>query len=279
MHSPFNYETISKHKKLYIAAVIVFFAAFMFFSSKIKFKEDVTELLPSVLKNEMTLFQNSPLSQKVFAVVKGVDEESAGKAAESLSEALLGDESLHLSAQSVGADFILSYYYRAPELWNSGFAAEILPLTESAAVKSKMEDNARALSSPAGIFLKDFIVADPLGMLPVFADKLKALNLNSSLDSRNGLISSKDGKEILLIFDCADSSLDSAKAKNIIAAFERAKKDLPEGADAYLMGAVRYTGENNAVILKDIKRIFIVSSFFMGVLFLVFLRTAKIYFF
>ena len=275
MRLPFNYNSMTKRKKLYLAAVFVFFAAFVFLFSQIKFREDISEMLPSDLKEEISLFQNSPLSNKVFVAVSGKDESAALKAAGLIVHSFSGNGGLGLSFSKMDEDFILSYYYRAPYIWNADFAEKTAPLLLPDAIKARMEENLKNLFSPAGVFFKDFILADPLGVIPVFAEELKSLNMNSSLDAKNGYIGSEDGKEILLIFDYPKNSLDSAQAGKINAFFNEIKKEFPEGSSAFLMGAARYTNENNEIIAKDIKRIFFVSVSLMLFLFVAFLRTKK----
>lgn len=275
MRLPFNFSFPANHKKIWILAIFIFFAVFAFLFTQVRFREDISEMLPVSLKEEMQLFQNSPLSGKIFIVVKSPDEEEARKSADIISYSFIEDGDLGLSFSKTDEDFILSYYYSAPLLWNEDFAAETEKLITPAAVKMKMEDNYRALLSPAGVFLKDFIIADPLGMIPVFARELKNLNVSDTLEAKNGYISSADGKEILLVFDCPQNSLDNSHAKKINEIFQNIKNNLSADTEAFMMGAARYTSENNNIIMCDVKRILIISSFFMLILFLVFLRTKK----
>jgi len=272
---PFDISFINSHKKIYLAAIFLFFAAAALLLSQIKLREDISEMLPSVLKEELRLFQNSPLSGKTFVVVKSPQEEETLESADIISHAFIEDGGLGLSTLKTDGDFILAYYYFAPRLWNKEFAEKIENLAEPEAVRAKMEENYKVLLSPAGTFMKEFITADPLGMIPVFAKELKNLNLGSSLETKNGYISSPDGKKILLIFDSPENSLDGAHAKKINEAFKTIKKEIPESSEAFLMGAVRYTNENSEIIANDIKRILPISSFFMLALFLIFLRTKK----
>ena len=123
MRLPFNFSFINKHKKIYLTAVAAVFAAFALLFSQIKFKEDVSEMLPSSLAEEMRLFQNSPLSNKVFIVVENQDEEEARAAADIIMREFTENEGLGLSFFKTDEDFILSYYYSAPYLWNDYFAA------------------------------------------------------------------------------------------------------------------------------------------------------------
>ncbi|MDR2772863.1 MAG: hypothetical protein LBB93_05285, partial [Elusimicrobiota bacterium] len=67
MLSIFNF--LSKHKKLYLGFLCFVFFCLVWSFAQIKYSSDVSQILPSVLDREMKLFQNSPLSNKLFVVV------------------------------------------------------------------------------------------------------------------------------------------------------------------------------------------------------------------
>ena len=268
------FDFVYRRRKIYLTALFILFAAAFFLSSKIKFKEDISVMLPSGLGREIKLFQNSPLSKKIFIVVESSDPAKTLQAASEISEEL-ENSGQPLKAVRADKDFILSYYRCVANLWNNDFASAVAPLLRPAEIDAKMRDNAQKLYSPEGLFFKDFIISDPLGMLPVFADALKALNVSGNLEAKDGFISSKDGKNILLVFDCESNSLDSAQAARINKFFESIKPDIRSGVNVFMTGSARYTAENGDIIAKDIKRIFAVSAFLMTILFLIFLWSRK----
>jgi predicted exporter len=269
-------QFILNHKKIYFSAVALFFAVFFVFFSQIKFREDVSEMLPASFAGELKLFQNSPLSNKIFVVVESDDEESLQNACAKISGAFLNNNKIKFGAPRMDGDFLLSYYYGAPGIWNKNFEDKVLPLIERKAIASKMEENVKSLFLPEGIFTQKFVLADPLGMIPVFAQELKKLNFSGGeLEVKNGALCSKDGRQSLLIFNYEKSFLDAGGAKEINRFFEELKKTLPENVRAFYMGAPRYTFENGAIINEDLKKIFVVAGFLMAVLFLVFFRDKK----
>lgn len=275
MRLPFNFSFFFRHKRIYLSAIFVFFAAAALLSSRISLRQDITEMLPRVLKEEMLLFQSSPLSGKIFVLVQSPQRQQARLAADFISRSLTRDSGAGLYGAKTDEEFFLSYYYGAAKLWNPSFASAAQKLIEPEALEMKMEENHKALLSLAGAFTRDLILADPVGLADIFAGELKSLNINGAFEIKDGYISSQDGKRILLVFDCRSNQMDSSAAKKIGSAFDNIVKELPYHAQAFMMGAARYTNENNDIIAKDIKRVLIVSCALMTVVFLVFLRRAK----
>ncbi len=276
MSLKFKPETIFKYRKIYLALLCIIFAAFVFLFSKIQYREDISEMLPDILGREVKLFQNSPISNKLFIMVEGESREEAQNAAENFTYILSQNPDIPLYTVKTDKDFILSYYYNAPALWNEVFCKDIESLLTKEKIALKMEENIRNLYSPAGLFMQDIIIADPLGFLEVFGKELRSLNVSgNSLDAKNGFLSSQDGKKILLIYNYPANVLDTALSGKIDLFFENVKSELPQNINIFYIGAPRYTVENNRIIAQDLNKIFFVATFLMLVLFLVYLREKK----
>ncbi|MDR1942237.1 MAG: MMPL family transporter [Endomicrobium sp.] len=269
------WSLIAKHKKLYftvIAAVFLCFSAAFF---KIRFGQDIAQMLPASFAKEINLFQSSPLSNKLFVVVEGKDKETAESAAQSMMSAFCENEELNFKPVIADAAFLLSYYYNIAPVWNENFEKQILPLLNKESVILKTEEAVRILYSAEGMFRQNFVLADPLGFLGVFAGELKKINAASDLKAENGFLSSRDGKRVLLIFNYDKNFLNAGSAKEADIFFNKAQSFLPEGARAFYMGAPRYTAENSRIILSDIKKIFFIAGSLMLLLFFVFFREKK----
>lgn len=276
MSLKFKPETIFKYRKIYLASLCIIFAVFAFLFSKIQYREDISEMLPDVLGREVKLFQNSPISNKLFIMIEGESPEEAQNAAETFTGILSQNTEIPLYAAKTDKDFILSYYYNTPVLWNKDFQKDIEALLTKEKIALKMEENIRNLYSPAGIFMQDIIIADPLGFIEVFGKELRSLNVSgSTLDAKNGFISSEDGKKILLIYNYPSNVLDTALSQKIDTFFGNIKSELPQNTNIFYMGAPRYTVENNNIIAQDLNRIFFVATFLMLILFFVYLREKK----
>ncbi|MDR2427022.1 MAG: MMPL family transporter [Endomicrobium sp.] len=275
MRLKFNLSFIYKYRKLYLAFLFAAFVACSFMFSKIRFGQDISEMLPSVLSKEIKLFGNSPISSKIFVTVEGDSPQLAHEGAETIMNYFTKQQDLNMRVPKIDEDFILSCYYEAPQIWNDDFQKAIEPLITKDALSLKMKENAQNLYFPAGSFMQKFILSDPIGMIPIFAGALQRLNISSSLLMRDGFISSADGTTVLIIFDSDQKSLDLNSAAKYDTAFKKITQKLPAGVTAFYTGAERYTVENNDIITTDLKKIFLISSVLMTLLFAFFFRDKK----
>ncbi|MDR1952785.1 MAG: MMPL family transporter [Elusimicrobiota bacterium] len=232
-------------------------------------------MLPSVLDREMRLFNHSPLSNKVFAVISSKSDLSAQEAAEFILAFIGENENLGLKTFAIDNDFLFSYFHYFPNLWNLSPEKQILAVFNKKEIKERVEKNIDKLLLPTGIFERKIIALDPLNILPVFLEELKVFNFSNSLDINGGFVKSKDLTQILLLFDYDGNVLDLQKSQKIKETFEKIKENIPADVDVFYMGAPRFTSENHETIIADIFRISIISIVLMIVLFLVFLRNKE----
>jgi predicted exporter len=221
------------------------------------------------------LFQNSPLSNKLFIVVSSESKDETQKTADFIYERMLENKELSLSARKTDRDFLLSYYYNIPEIFNETSQKYLEAFLNNENVAQRINENIKLLYSAEGMFAQDFIVADPIGILPIFTNYLKVLDIGNAFDVNNGYITSKDGKNILLIFNCLKNFLDSSISLKIDKTIKDVKNKLPEKSELFYIGAPRYTVENREIIYSDMKKIFIVSAVFIALMFAFLLRDKK----
>jgi predicted exporter len=222
----------------------------------------------------MKLFQNSPLSNKLFVVVDAKSYQDAQISAEIVSD-FLSDKELGIKSSQQDDEFLLSFYHYYPNLWDSAAQNQVAQLLTPENIEVQIEENIDQLQSPFGMVSRNFIVADPLGLMPVFAQTLRDFNFSTPLDFEDGFIKTKNGGQILLVFDYLDNFLDLKAASKINEAFDELKKIIPAGAEVFYIGAPRFTDENHKTIISDVVRISIISVVLMLALFLVFLRDKK----
>jgi len=269
----FNF--ILRRKKICCVFLCFVFLSALFLFSKIRFKQDFSQVLPDSLSQEFKLFESSPLSNKVFVVVYCDDAALSFSAAQKAFDLLSLDKELGFKSSKTDKDFLLSYYYYFASLWDLSFADKIESLLNKNEIDKRLKENITALFSVEGAFNQDFIIADPLNLILLFAQKLEILNFSPDLKIENGFIVSKDLKKVLLIFDYPKNSLDLTNAKKIKDKIDIIKKQLPQNVNIFYMGAPRYTSENNETITADIYRILIISFVLTALLFLFFLRDKK----
>ena len=264
---------VLRHRRWFLAVFIIGVAAAALDYKKITLNEDVAVMVPDALAPEVALFQDSPLARKIFVVVGGANADSAQQAADSVTQAMTALPGVRML--TVTPDFLLKFLRYAPVLFDDELRAQIEPLTALQNINAKMEQNVRTLAGPEAIFLQPFIVSDPLGFLPVFAERFKTLSAGNALDANGGYLSSPDGTKLLLIFDSTASKFDQRTVRKINAALTAAREKFPSGVRAYLMGAARYTQENQAIVEQDLKRVLPLTVILMTAIFLAFFRERR----
>jgi len=258
-----------RHSKLLLALyfLIVILAAGN--GRRIALKEDISVMVPNALAPTISLFQNSPLAKKLFVVVKGATSEQTRAAADLITSNISTLDPGAITAPKLDLETLLALHqHYTPRLWDEALQREIEPLLRDEAVAQKMQENLRILSGPEGIFMRTWVTADPLHLMPIFATRLKVLGAGSNLDASSGCLASPDGLQILLVFDATGNQFDSEPARKIAAALAQIKPQLPPASSAFFMGSARYTWENRQVIEKDLTRIFVVSIAILTALFL-----------
>jgi predicted exporter len=260
---------------IFLICLVLFFCVCLFLFTKIKYKEDILVMVPSTVRNELSLFQSSPLSKKFFIVVTADDQDALKKSLDSVSAALSVLPGLRPTA-SVDAAFLLSFYYHLPSLWSDKMQCKAQALLSSESIEFKMQENILNLTGPQSAFMKDFILADPIGLMDLSSELLKTLNVtDADFDFTSGALVSKRESAALFIFDTQNNSFDRNTASDLIDKINVLNEDLGHGSKVFALGAARYTNENNIIINKDVKVVLILSVVFMSVIFLLFLRERR----
>ncbi|MDR0646513.1 MAG: MMPL family transporter [Elusimicrobiota bacterium] len=261
-----------KKNGIFLSCFIIFFIICAALFSQIKYRENILIMLPNSIRHNVELFQASPFSKKFFIVVEAPDGAVLAQSAGQVAAAMQNMPQIRQAVQ-IDRDFILSYYYNLPNIWTGDIERQIKPLLTKQAIEKRIEENMTNLMGPQGQFLKDFILADPIGVMSVAFEYLKDFNItNGTLNFENGYFTSEDGTKALLIYDTGENVFDRQNADALIAALKEVNKTLPPGSKTFAMGTARYTQENNNIIAKDVRRVLTISIILMIIVFLFFFR-------
>ncbi|MDR1124092.1 MAG: MMPL family transporter [Elusimicrobiota bacterium] len=264
-------------RRLFFICFYGFFLICAALFTRIKYHESVLLMTPRGIQNEVKLFEAAPLTKKLFIVVEAADAADLPEVV-STAENYLRALPLLKPAHAPDKNFLLSFYYSLPQLWDEELQSRAAALLAPDTVEEKLQNDIAALMGPQGGFMQDFITADPLGLLGLLTPRLAALNITGgALGFAGGYLASPDGKTALLIYDAADN-FDRAQAFALDAEINKINAALgAEGRDSgparvFAMGAARYTQENNRIITADVKRVLAVSVLLMAAVFLLFFR-------
>ena len=258
--------------KIFLGCFFLFFLISVYFFSRLEYQESLLVIMPEKMQREAALFHASPVSQKFFIVVETKDAHILPQAVEIVLRHAQEIPAIQ-QTEAAGADYLLSYYYHLPNIWDAELEAAASALCTPEAIREKMRENIMRLMGPEGAFFGGFILADPLGLLSLITPYLERLNVSDTvLNFENGYLVSEDGASALLMFDALEDALDRVGAVALTDEVKAINQFLPAGARAFSMGAARYTQENNEVITNDVKRVLVISLVFMTAIFLIFFR-------
>ncbi len=253
----------------------------LWFASNANFSQNIFDLLPV----EDSSFTAHVRAAKFFGHSKSAYFNVSGEDAQSACDALIAKLSKQsdvseISGRIESGEFktalseIISYI---PATFTEDDAKFLENKIASESLSRRLEDFKRAMASMTGFGRRDVLVADPLGCLEIFYNKLK----NSSNDFNfaslsSGRITSADGKNFLVVaegnFDSSDSSKSenfSSKIESIIRSVER---EFPTTKIAYA-GGYRIAADNAAVARRDCSVCFLLTLILMAILCLMAFKT------
>jgi predicted RND superfamily exporter protein len=156
---------------------------------------------------------------------------------------------------------------RAPLLLGGDFKAEVARRIEPATLRSRVAVLRRTLTSPVGSFAAPFFAADPLG----FSEGLlAAANSALPIDPGTGAFLSRDGDAVLLVVTPAQSELDPAAGRALVALLDRAYATVRGEAELPLVfhavGGPIYAAHDEGIVREDVFRITLSSVVLVAIL-------------
>ena len=122
------------------------------------------------------------------------------------------------------------------------------------AIRRKIRENKVALASPTAAIAEGLLLRDPLGLMPVFVERLLAHRGALKVDLADGYYLSKDNRTLIMLVKPAHPSQDLAFSRSLIAAAKKEAEDVrsdleAEGGAATKVG-LRFGG-NPAVLTEE----------------------------
>ncbi len=247
--------------------------------SRTPMSEDISELIPEKLSEEFSLLKRAPLAKKLIINIHTEREGAepllkltADRFVERLDPALFttvmtGPDS------AMGQRLAAFFLDTMPRLSTVEDMERIGQRLAPGEVERRIEEAYRLLISPAGWGMKGILRRDPLRLWEIALPKIKHVNLLGKMRLGDGYFLSSDGKSLLAIAKTPVVMTDSAGAEALIAEFEQVKAAiLPEGVEADIIGAHRYTLANANSIKGDLKLILTVASLAILALFFFWLK-------
>lgn len=213
------YYLISKWKKTFFLAVLLFFGASLYIASHLSFDEDITRILPKGEKSDKVakIIGQLNFSDKITVMISAKDATSKGKLGEvarAFLDSLANDSTYYTEIQGqVDAskiDETFSFVHENIPLFLEDEDYQILEKRLTAdSIQQRIHDNYTTLISPTGMVLRDFILKDPLGISIIGLNKLRELGVSKEFILHDGFITTADTSTLLLFITPAFSGTDT----------------------------------------------------------------------
>jgi predicted RND superfamily exporter protein len=187
----FVYEYFKRRKTVFYAVLTLTSVFFAWFAGKLRFEEDLSQLLPSIKENgvERFAFSSLKVKDKVFLLFTGASPDELVEACDEFTQTLVERDSTHSIITdvfcSVDDDMLLDginfLYDNAPVFLDESKYPALDSLLSTVAVERQMEENYATLTSVAGASLRDVITRDPIALRKVFAGGANSFGGGSAL--------------------------------------------------------------------------------------------------
>jgi len=211
MHQYFYavHQFVNRRKSVSVAIAVALLLVFGFFASQIKFEEDITKLIPTGEKSDVTakVLKQLNFADKITVIFEtgksGTSEELSQMAAvftDSLEESckpFVNSVQGKVDEENIQEtiDFV---YNNLPLFLEDQDYKNIQSKLQKDSIAATVQGNYKAIVSPSGLVTKDFILQDPLGISFVALKKLQQLNIGDDFTLENGYVMTKDKKKLLL---------------------------------------------------------------------------------
>lgn len=207
----FLYRFFSSRKWLLFTLVVGLFALFGKLASKVSYEEDILRFVPTTAgtKNVGVVFSHLKVKDKVmviFSPTDSVTSEQLVPIADQFAADLdsrIGKTHIEKITSNVGSDQAASFpefiYSNLPLYLDSADYRRLDSLSQPRAMQAQLENDAYQLMVPTGVFMKDFILRDPLGMGNRPLSRLKELQVEGSYKMVDDHLATADGRLLLFV--------------------------------------------------------------------------------
>ncbi|WP_164126332.1 1-acyl-sn-glycerol-3-phosphate acyltransferase [Sphingobacterium luzhongxinii] len=280
------YCWVQRNKTIAGVIAFLFLLFFGFLASKLRFEEDITQIVPKSEKSDLTTkaIRQINFSDKITVLLERTPStpvEDLAMAAQHLADTLAQDSVYikeingRLDDTAVGQTYDFVYEHIPFFLDNADYDSLAVRISMKG-MSERMSSNYQTLSSPSGFVLGDFIQKDPLGLAVMGLEKLQRIGIGDSFLLYDGFIMSKDSTQILLflspMYEGAETERNKAFAEELYS-LQRAWNSNYEGrVTVSYFGSALVAVANADQIKEDILKTILISMSVLMVLLVLFYR-------
>lgn len=261
-----------KHGKLLSIVLLAIVCALWLLHGSIE--ETILALVPRSIRQQVELFQHSPLSQKLIVVTKAADAEQAISAAQLARENLFQDGWIR-PWNTANQNVLSSFLDALPGRFTPQDQEILTAKVSRDGIAEQLERYQEQLFSLEGMFAKQLLVRDPFYLTELLFNKWERLGQTTRTEYQDGFLATPDGTLQAGLYDLKEDIAQFSTAEQLHQWFMQFEQTLPEGVRIFFMGALRYTFENVSVIKHDLLFLSLVGLALLSAVFFVFFRTKR----
>lgn len=229
-------------------------------------EQDIQALVPNALKQALSLFQHSPLSQKLLVFVQAPSAVQATQTAQWLGQQLAQEKLVQPQVQP--NENIFSLLLNAlPARFGVQDQAALEETLSPQGIDRQLAQAREQLFSLESMAVKQRLPLDPFNLTSLMMAKWARLGENTQTQYQGGFLSNEEGTLQAGVYDTPAVLADVGAAQRIQQTFARLQEELPAGVRIFFMGGLRYTWENFSVIKRDLVLISLVGLTLLAALF------------
>lgn len=261
------FDFFEKRKTLFYVFLTACLTFLIYFSLKIKFNENIMQMLPHDKKNEKLagFLENSKFTDRIMVSVSfkdSINEKDPDQLVE-FSDSLVSRIQLgcaqyigsitHIANDSDVASVLGIIDSHLPVFLDESDYLKIDSIISPDAIRKKVRDNFQVLTGPSGIAFKQYILKDPLGLNLFGYKKLKSFQIDENLELYNGHFLTRDKNNLLIFIEPRFGSSETAENSAFFSKLRSVIKNSGENSsfEVFYFGAPVVAAGNSEQIKKD----------------------------
>ncbi len=285
-----------KTRKILLASILILILGFsLFFISKLKFTEDISDMIPTDKElDEFTyVSKNIKMNDKIILNIFLKDTTQSENTeililfADTISNQISKNckgkiQEIRSTVKPDLQEKVYDIYYRnLPIYLTDNDYLRIDSLLSDSLLKKTIEADFQNLISPAGMVSKKFITRDPLSITPIALKRLKSLQFDDNFEIYSDHIFTKDKKNLFVFVNSNFTSSQTSDNNKLIDEIKNVlnenKKLFPE-IEVQIFGAPVVAGGNAKQIKSDILLTVTIAMIFLFAFISFFYKRIDIFF-
>lgn len=272
MSNPFYgiYRLIRNFSVSSVLLILILFGLSVYFTTKIRFEEDITRMLPSDenIQRISEASQNINFMDKLiinFSLADSTKTDPAkliecadilNRELEKHQPDLIKTINYQVSGQVMNEVYDV-FFDNLPIFLEDKDYKKIDSLLQESSIENSIKNNFKTLISPASMVMKQYVMKDPLHFTPIVLNRLKSFQIGDNYEIYNSRIFTKDKKNLSLFLTSANPSGETRKNGELIALLNKHVDTLEtqfnQEIDIQYYGAAAVAVGNANRIKQDIK--------------------------